>query len=318
MNRTKVTVACQACQKKKVKCTGSAPCTTCSRSGHKCIFSNNAKKRGPRNGNVEVIRTSAHRLNCVLQKHPDLRDQISQMLESNGNNENNSKHSRQSGKSGLYAYLVPKKPDIPIKPQRCQDQEDHQSPFFCKPMPVYPSNMRRDLPSKRSEINGYTPLTSHNISEVVTSATKNTSIKDLTLPPPYSQSSMRKGMSMSVYSSSLGTQLLLPAPDLGIGMDFLQKSLISSLKKSKDEDHVSTDGSFNVKEEKDSVTISLPSLPSPPSYLSSPTSTYCPPTPTSSSSPPLSPRSYTAKRSSIHLLSKPAPWHDYMELDGSY
>ncbi|RGB27827.1 hypothetical protein C1646_746163 [Rhizophagus diaphanus] len=314
MNRTKVTVACQACQKKKVKCTGSAPCTTCSRSGHKCIFSNNAKKRGPRNGNVEVIRTSAHRLNCVLQKHPDLRDQINQMLESNGNNENNNKHSRQSGKSGLYAYLVPKKPDVPIKPQRCQDQEDHQSPFFCKPMPVYPSNMRRDLTSKRTD-NGYTPLTSQNISEVVTSATKNTSIKDLTLPPPYSQSSMRKGMSMSVYSSSLGTQLLLPAPDLGIGMDVLQKSLISSLKKSKDEDHVSTDGSFIVKEEKDSITISLPSLPSSPSYLSSPTSTYCPPTPTSSSSPPLSPRSYTAKRSSIHLLSKPAPWHDFMEID---
>jgi hypothetical protein len=178
MNRTKVTVACQACQKKKVKCTGSAPCTTCSRSGHKCIFSNNAKKRGPRNGNVEVIRTSAHRLSCVLQKHPDLRDQINQMLESNSNVSNENKHSRQSDDKikGLYPYLVPKKSD-PVKLPRRQDQfdrqEDHQSPFFCKPMPVYPSNMR--------------PLTSHtNISEITTSAAKNTSIKDLTLPPPYS------------------------------------------------------------------------------------------------------------------------------------
>ncbi|GES84859.1 N-terminal binuclear Zn cluster-containing/DNA binding domain-containing protein [Rhizophagus clarus] len=276
MNRTKVTVACQACQKKKVKCTGSAPCTTCSRSGHKCIFSNNAKKRGPRNDDDKI-------------------------------------------KGGLYPYLVPKKSDVPIKPQRRQDQfEDHQSPFFCRPMPVYPSNMRRD----RSDINGYAqigPLSSHtNISEITSLDVKNNSIKDLTLPPPYSQSAKRKGMSMSVYSSSLGTQLLLPAPDLG--MDFLQKSLISSLRNLKNNDENSLEhGSdfnetFNVKEEKESIKVSLPSPP-----LSSPSSTsYSPPTPNSASSPPLSP-TFSTKRSSIHLLSKPAPWHnDCMEIDGSY
>jgi hypothetical protein len=380
MNRTKVTVACQACQKKKVKCTGSAPCTTCSRAGHKCIFSNNAKKRGPRNGNVEVIRTPANRIENALQNYPSLRDQIiSQMLECNGNNNNNnnnennnnskrSTQSRQSGrlqsidndkiKGGLssYPYFVPtkSKDDIPIKPQRRQDQfdrqDDHRHPlFFCKPLPVYPTNMQRmndEISSKRSDINRYLqtgPLTSHsNTSEVINTTSNNntllqsiaknmessSSIKDLTLPPPYTPSK-RKGMSMSVYSSSLGTQLLLPSPDLG--MDFLQKSLISNLnnnnlqhnENSLEHGRILADLNevFNMKGEKESITntkISLPSLPSPPSYLSSPspgsTSTsYCPPTPTSSSSPPLSPRAYTAKRSSIHLLSKPAPWCAYQE-----
>ncbi|RIA82763.1 hypothetical protein C1645_787688 [Glomus cerebriforme] len=385
MNRTKVTVACQACQKKKVKCTGSAPCTTCSRSGHKCVFSNNAKKRGPRNGNVEVIRTSAHRIENVLQNYPNLRGHIEQML--GGGKSNNNKR-RQSirlqdlidddkindGLSSLssYPYLVPtkSKDDVTIKPQRRQDQldrqEDHQSPIFCRPMPIYPYMQQRnhvtkdDLsPSNRSDDinNRYAqtqtgPLTSHsNISEIVSLTTNpllqqpiaknmetSSSIKDLTLPPPYVPK--RKAMSMSIYNSSLGTQLLLPSPDLG--MDFLQKkSLICSHNNNNNNEnsleHVENLNEFFMKnEKKSSVTsmkISLPSLPSPLSSSPSPrsTSTNYPPTPTSSTSPlmsPMSPQAYTAKRSSIHLLSKPAPWcaydhsfqeqNDFMQIDGSY
>jgi hypothetical protein len=417
MNRTKVTVACQACQKKKVKCTGSAPCTTCSRSGHKCIFSNTAKKRGPRNGNVEVIRNSAHRLEYVLQHYPSLRDQIEQMLESNGNknNNNNNKRSSQSrqqdhvividddkinNRLSSFPYLVPNKSkdDISIKPQRRQDQvnrqENHQSPVLCRPLPVYPCNMQRNhvmtdnFSSKRSDINRYAqtgPPTSHsNISEVANSATnpllqpiianmekssikvqnpEETTIENrLTLPAPYNTPNMAKrNVSMSIYNSSLGTQLLLPAPDLGNPLDFLQKSLISNPSQrqegstssnhnnnnnndnnSLEHGRIITDLNevFKKKDEKKSIASMKISLPSPPSYLSSsssPRSTstnYCPPTP-SSSSPPLSPHihatSYTPKRSSIHLLSKPAPWcahdhspqentqqKDHMEIDGSY
>ncbi|KAF0378372.1 n-terminal binuclear zn cluster-containing/DNA binding domain-containing protein [Gigaspora margarita] len=80
MNRTKVTVACQACQKKKVKCTGVAPCTNCNRTGHQCEFTGTAKKRGPRNGTVEVIKSSASRIENVLEKDPSLRPQIEQMM----------------------------------------------------------------------------------------------------------------------------------------------------------------------------------------------------------------------------------------------
>src|SRR3954452_17774887 len=80
MNRTKVTVACKPCQKKKVKCTGISPCTNCIKAGQRCEFTGTAKKRGPRNGNVEVIKSSARRIENVLQENPNLRDQIQQML----------------------------------------------------------------------------------------------------------------------------------------------------------------------------------------------------------------------------------------------
>lgn len=80
MNRSKVTVACKACQKKKVKCTGISPCTNCIRAGQRCEFTGTAKKRGPRNGNVEVIKSPARRIENVLQENPNLRSQIEQML----------------------------------------------------------------------------------------------------------------------------------------------------------------------------------------------------------------------------------------------
>ncbi|CAH1763510.1 12782_t:CDS:1 [Entrophospora sp. SA101] len=85
MNRTKVTVACQACQKKKIKCTGSAPCTNCCRTQSNCIFTGTAKKRGPRNGNVEVINSPARRIQ-ILKRDPNLRNKIEQMLANNSNN----------------------------------------------------------------------------------------------------------------------------------------------------------------------------------------------------------------------------------------
>src|SRR6266511_620341 len=93
MHRTKVTVACQACQKKKIKCTGSAPCTNCSRTQNKCIFTGTAKKRGPRNGNVEVINSPARRIQSVLRKDPSLRNKIEQMLANNNNNNSSNSNS---------------------------------------------------------------------------------------------------------------------------------------------------------------------------------------------------------------------------------
>ncbi|CAG8665635.1 9629_t:CDS:2 [Funneliformis caledonium] len=80
MNRTKVTVACRACQKKKVKCTGVSPCSNCLKTNLRCEFTGTAKKRGPRNGNVEVIKSSARRIEYVMRKNPNLRDQINHML----------------------------------------------------------------------------------------------------------------------------------------------------------------------------------------------------------------------------------------------
>jgi len=265
---------------------------------------------------------------------------------------------------------IPRHDDVTIKPQRRQDQidrqENHQQPpIFCRPLPVYPSNMQRnllstdDFSSQRSDIHRYAqagPLTSHsNTSEVVHSTTntllppfakmETSSIQSkdqkpddenhLTLPAPYNLP--KRKTTSSVYNSSLGTPLLLPAPDLENPLDALHKSLISNssqrqeglspqINNNNDDDDSLEDNvmneMFNENERKSTTCIKI-SLPSPPPYISlssSPRSTCTnyPPTPTSSVSPPLSPpaktisinsiNSFTSKRSSIHLLSKPAPW----------
>ncbi|KAJ5170426.1 uncharacterized protein N7500_003209 [Penicillium coprophilum] len=47
--RRKVTLACDSCRKRRVKCSGSQPCTLCSESGRHCEFdSKNRGRRGPR------------------------------------------------------------------------------------------------------------------------------------------------------------------------------------------------------------------------------------------------------------------------------
>ncbi|KAJ5498164.1 fungal-specific transcription factor domain-containing protein [Penicillium expansum] len=47
--RRKVTLACGSCRKRRVKCSGSQPCTLCSESGRQCEFdSKNRARRGPR------------------------------------------------------------------------------------------------------------------------------------------------------------------------------------------------------------------------------------------------------------------------------
>ncbi|KAJ5373924.1 transcriptional regulatory protein STB4 [Penicillium concentricum] len=47
--RRKVTLACDSCRKRRVKCSGSQPCTLCSESGRQCEFdSKNRGRRGPR------------------------------------------------------------------------------------------------------------------------------------------------------------------------------------------------------------------------------------------------------------------------------
>ncbi|KAF4886222.1 Activator of stress genes protein 1 [Colletotrichum fructicola] len=47
--RRKVTLACDYCRKKRVKCTGSAPCKLCAENRHPCHFDDrNRNRRGPR------------------------------------------------------------------------------------------------------------------------------------------------------------------------------------------------------------------------------------------------------------------------------
>ncbi|KAI8063819.1 hypothetical protein BC940DRAFT_218152, partial [Gongronella butleri] len=46
--RTKVTLACLLCRKKKVKCDGAQPtCSRCTAKGHVCEYSERTRPRGP-------------------------------------------------------------------------------------------------------------------------------------------------------------------------------------------------------------------------------------------------------------------------------
>ncbi|CAG8548037.1 7815_t:CDS:2 [Diversispora eburnea] len=53
------------------------------RTGLRCEFTGTAKKRGPRNGTVEVIKSPARRIENVLKKDPSLKDAIDNLLAKN-------------------------------------------------------------------------------------------------------------------------------------------------------------------------------------------------------------------------------------------
>ncbi|CAG8695844.1 11514_t:CDS:2 [Dentiscutata heterogama] len=165
MNRTKVTVACQACQKKKVKCTGVAPCTNCNRTGHQCEFTGTAKKRGPRNGTVEVIKSSASRIENVLEKDPSLRPQIEQMMKRSSSvrssrspygaslnsimivdNDHRMDTSRSHNRMNLYSYARDEN-SMELQPSHEIRQDVaviKQPPTLMRPVPKYPLNMRNN------------------------------------------------------------------------------------------------------------------------------------------------------------------------------
>ena len=77
--RTKVSRACDECRRKKIRCdaldeTGSAPCTSCARTGTKCAFSRQPMKRGPSKGYIKEL---AERLQTLEQQvhEPHLQQQ---------------------------------------------------------------------------------------------------------------------------------------------------------------------------------------------------------------------------------------------------
>ncbi|RKP00189.1 hypothetical protein CXG81DRAFT_13519, partial [Caulochytrium protostelioides] len=54
--RRRITQACDACNKKKIKCDGAKPtCGNCNKLQIECSYSRGAKKRGPRAGYIESL-----------------------------------------------------------------------------------------------------------------------------------------------------------------------------------------------------------------------------------------------------------------------
>ncbi|KAI9319304.1 hypothetical protein BX666DRAFT_1854823 [Dichotomocladium elegans] len=82
--RSKVTLACTICRKKKVKCDGNQPtCDRCNMMGIVCHYSTEIKKRGPIKRHVEIINNRAHRillLNQQQQQHQHHQVSLSQSI----------------------------------------------------------------------------------------------------------------------------------------------------------------------------------------------------------------------------------------------
>src|SRR4051812_2467754 len=77
VKRKRLTQACDACRKKKVKCSGEKPsCNNCSRLGTHCTYLPSTRKRGPRVGLVESLEKRLQQMEKLLQplkeqKHTD-------------------------------------------------------------------------------------------------------------------------------------------------------------------------------------------------------------------------------------------------------
>ncbi|KAJ3041018.1 hypothetical protein HK097_002401, partial [Rhizophlyctis rosea] len=66
--RKRITQACDACNKKKVKCDGTKPtCANCQRSNQSCSYSRGAKKRGPRAGYIESLENRLKEMEALLK-----------------------------------------------------------------------------------------------------------------------------------------------------------------------------------------------------------------------------------------------------------
>ncbi|KAJ3325060.1 hypothetical protein HDU76_013254, partial [Blyttiomyces sp. JEL0837] len=66
--RKRITQACDACNRKKIKCDGQKPsCSHCSRSSLVCTYSRGARKRGPRAGYIESLENRLKEMEALLR-----------------------------------------------------------------------------------------------------------------------------------------------------------------------------------------------------------------------------------------------------------
>ncbi|KAI9480780.1 MAG: hypothetical protein EXX96DRAFT_564130 [Benjaminiella poitrasii] len=65
--RKRLTQACELCRRKKIKCDGSKPaCNNCKRLNNTCTYSSSSKKRGPRQGYIEMLEQRLAKMEQIL------------------------------------------------------------------------------------------------------------------------------------------------------------------------------------------------------------------------------------------------------------
>ncbi|KAF9398064.1 hypothetical protein BGX21_008215 [Mortierella sp. AD011] len=79
IKRKRLTQACDPCRKKKIKCNGNKPsCGNCAKLDIQCTYLPSMKKRGPRQGYIELLEKRLDKMEKLLQNGPGVVDQESQ------------------------------------------------------------------------------------------------------------------------------------------------------------------------------------------------------------------------------------------------
>ncbi|KAI9258795.1 fungal-specific transcription factor domain-containing protein [Phascolomyces articulosus] len=80
--RKRLAQACDVCRRKKIKCDGARPtCANCEKLGRQCTYNPNVKKRGPRQGYIEMLEKRLDKMEKMLSR-------ASEGSQSNTNNNN--------------------------------------------------------------------------------------------------------------------------------------------------------------------------------------------------------------------------------------
>ncbi|KAF9357494.1 hypothetical protein BGX26_003625 [Mortierella sp. AD094] len=78
VKRKRLTQACDPCRKKKIKCDGNKPsCANCAKLDIQCTYLPSMKKRGPRQGYIELLEKRLDKMEKMLQNGPAVVDQES-------------------------------------------------------------------------------------------------------------------------------------------------------------------------------------------------------------------------------------------------
>ncbi|KAG0044336.1 hypothetical protein BGZ83_010430 [Gryganskiella cystojenkinii] len=71
VKRKRLTLACSNCRRKKIKCDGVKPtCANCAKLGVECAYLPSMKKRGPRQGYIELLEKRLDKMEQLLQQGP--------------------------------------------------------------------------------------------------------------------------------------------------------------------------------------------------------------------------------------------------------
>ncbi|CDH56810.1 zinc finger transcription factor 1 [Lichtheimia corymbifera JMRC:FSU:9682] len=77
--RKRLAQACDVCRRKKIKCDGVKPmCGNCKRTGRECTYNPNVKKRGPRQGYMEMLEKRLDKMEKMLTRGHELSQQQQQ------------------------------------------------------------------------------------------------------------------------------------------------------------------------------------------------------------------------------------------------